>query len=376
MLGAPRQRLSAARAHRPAEGRGRQVSDDQQSDDAAETPRQGTRARAPEAPEGRDQPGARRRTKDDKEGAEGRTEEKRRTASRTTRSNERALAAERFKEYTRAPFAEEQGEDGPTDLAAASRTRRATRMLFESGRDLTSVDRSFISSAHFGDIFLGTDARLRACAAAPCPPTSCAGSAGCMWSPTDTYGCATRFAPAGCWCSAPPPAPAGRVRRSPFSTRSPRAPAGHRRRARRRFAGAPGRSGRWGTAVGGPVGHAGASSRVRYRVPPGTVPHPGRRAAPGRDGPRRAGHRPGPVRVLRGARRHRRLGGGPAARRALRHDSARPRPPRSCSPPGYGNGWRSESRPGGRTVEDGRGANCSPGPRSWRCARTSWTRSG
>ncbi|ELP62942.1 hypothetical protein ACKI1I_02040 [Streptomyces turgidiscabies] len=118
------------------------MSDDQQSDDAPETPDQ-------HRPEGRT---------DDREGAE--ETDRKQDGERDDKEDERALAAEQFKAYTRAPFAEEQGEDGPTDLASASRTRRATRTLFESGRDLTSVDRSFFNSAHFGDIVLGTDARL------------------------------------------------------------------------------------------------------------------------------------------------------------------------------------------------------------------------
>ncbi|GAB2572111.1 hypothetical protein GCM10027168_01040 [Streptomyces capparidis] len=75
------------------------------------------------------------------------------------REKERERAAGRFKEHTRDPLAEEQGEDGPTDLAAASRTRRATRMLFGTGRDLNSFDRSYIHSAHIGDIHLRMEAR-------------------------------------------------------------------------------------------------------------------------------------------------------------------------------------------------------------------------
>lgn len=132
------------------------MSDDQQSDDAPETP-DSTPER--DRPEGRDKEKEKGKEKGGAEEKDGKEEKD--DSERDDKENERALAAERFKEYTRAPFAEEQGEDGPTDLAAASRTRRATRMLFESGRDLTSVDRSFISSAHFGDIFLGTDTRLR-----------------------------------------------------------------------------------------------------------------------------------------------------------------------------------------------------------------------
>ncbi|GAA2453456.1 hypothetical protein [Streptomyces glaucus] len=75
------------------------------------------------------------------------------------RERERERAAGRFKEHTRDPLAEEQDEGGPTDLAAASRTRRATRMLFDAGRDLTTFDRSFFHSAHIGDIHLRMDAR-------------------------------------------------------------------------------------------------------------------------------------------------------------------------------------------------------------------------
>ncbi|MFF3378491.1 hypothetical protein ACFYXF_36745 [Streptomyces sp. NPDC002680] len=119
--------------------------DDPQSDDTPE----------PDPPENKESP----EDKEDKKEKE--NKENKEDSDRDEKEKERELAAERFKEYTRAPFAEEQGENAPTDLAAASRTRRATRTLFEAGRDLTSVDRSFISSAHFGDIFLGTDTRLR-----------------------------------------------------------------------------------------------------------------------------------------------------------------------------------------------------------------------
>ncbi|MER6035276.1 hypothetical protein ABT133_15385 [Streptomyces sp. NPDC001835] len=75
------------------------------------------------------------------------------------RERERERAAGRFKEYTRDPLAAEQNEDGPTDLAAAARARRATRSLFDVGRDLTSFDRSYFGSAHIGDINLRLDAR-------------------------------------------------------------------------------------------------------------------------------------------------------------------------------------------------------------------------
>ncbi|MEU6227215.1 hypothetical protein [Streptomyces sp. NPDC047042] len=135
------------------------MSDDQQSDDAPETPDSTPERDRPEGGKPNDREGA-----EEKGAEEGKQEDKDKEKEKEKereKENERALAAERFKEFTRAPFAEEQGEDGPTDLAAASRTRRATRMLFESGRDLTSVDRSIISSAHFGDIILGADARPR-----------------------------------------------------------------------------------------------------------------------------------------------------------------------------------------------------------------------
>lgn len=66
------------------------------------------------------------------------------------KEKEQRLASERFREFTRDPI-------GPTDLAGASRTRRATQLLFESGRDLISIDRSMIRNAHIGDVFLGVD---------------------------------------------------------------------------------------------------------------------------------------------------------------------------------------------------------------------------
>ncbi|MFJ8147390.1 hypothetical protein ACIQ6R_20310 [Streptomyces sp. NPDC096048] len=78
---------------------------------------------------------------------------------REEQERERERAAGRFREHTRDPLAEEQGEDAPTDLAAAARTRRATRMLFDAGRDLHSFDRSYFASAHIGDIHLRMDAR-------------------------------------------------------------------------------------------------------------------------------------------------------------------------------------------------------------------------
>ncbi|MGW1952514.1 hypothetical protein ACWCPI_07065 [Streptomyces sp. NPDC001920] len=75
------------------------------------------------------------------------------------RQEERERAAGRFKERTRDPLADDQGEDGPTDLAAAARTRRATRQLFDVRRDLISFAHSRLQNAHIGDNFnllLGT----------------------------------------------------------------------------------------------------------------------------------------------------------------------------------------------------------------------------
>ncbi|GHI02546.1 hypothetical protein AQI88_14430 [Streptomyces cellostaticus] len=91
---------------------------------------------------------------DDKKSAEDEEAEKEKE-----REKERERAAGRFKAYTRDPLAEDEGEDGPTDLAAAARTRRATRMLFDVGRDLNRFDRSYINSAHIGDINLRLDGR-------------------------------------------------------------------------------------------------------------------------------------------------------------------------------------------------------------------------
>lgn len=75
------------------------------------------------------------------------------------REKERERAADRFKDLTRDPLAEEQGEEEPTDLAAATRARRAGQKLLSSGRDLTSFDRSRIGHAHIGDINVQLDAR-------------------------------------------------------------------------------------------------------------------------------------------------------------------------------------------------------------------------
>ncbi|MFE6775641.1 hypothetical protein [Streptomyces sp. NPDC057702] len=75
------------------------------------------------------------------------------------RERERERAAGRFREHTRDPLADEESEEGPTDLAAASRARQAARVLFDTGRDHNTFDRSFIGNAHIGDIHLRVDAR-------------------------------------------------------------------------------------------------------------------------------------------------------------------------------------------------------------------------
>ncbi|MFE4536622.1 hypothetical protein ACFRKB_16345 [Streptomyces scopuliridis] len=107
--------------------------------------------------DGKDRDGRDKDERDkDEQGKEEREKEER---EREERERERERVTGRFKEHTRDPLAEEQGDDGPTDLAAASRARHATRMLFDTGRDLNSFDRSFIQSAHIGDIHLRLDSR-------------------------------------------------------------------------------------------------------------------------------------------------------------------------------------------------------------------------
>lgn len=134
------------------------MADEHQADGSPEpVPGKAADGHSPEAgnkARGRDRDDAPRKDEGKADGggdpADGEAEEK---------ENERERAAGRFKEHTRDPLAEEESEDGPTDLAAASRARRATRMLFDTGRDLNSFDRSFIQSAHIGDIHLRMDAR-------------------------------------------------------------------------------------------------------------------------------------------------------------------------------------------------------------------------
>lgn len=75
------------------------------------------------------------------------------------REKERERAAGRFKAYTRDPLAEDEGQDGPTDLGAAARARRATRMLFDVRRDLNAFDRSYFNNALIGDVNLRLDGR-------------------------------------------------------------------------------------------------------------------------------------------------------------------------------------------------------------------------
>ncbi|MFH8882055.1 hypothetical protein [Streptomyces californicus] len=75
------------------------------------------------------------------------------------REKERERAADRFKDLTRDPLAQDEGEEEPTDLAAATRARRSGQRLFSSGRDLTSFDRSRIGHAHIGDLNISLDAR-------------------------------------------------------------------------------------------------------------------------------------------------------------------------------------------------------------------------
>ncbi|MER0242386.1 hypothetical protein AAHZ94_10175 [Streptomyces sp. HSW2009] len=88
--------------------------------------------------------------KPDGEGGDGGGEDK---------ESEHERLAGRFREHTRDPMADDEGDEGPSDFGAAARTRRATRLLFDTGRDLNSFDRSYIRSAHIGDIHLRMDAR-------------------------------------------------------------------------------------------------------------------------------------------------------------------------------------------------------------------------
>ncbi|MFE0804410.1 hypothetical protein [Streptomyces sp. NPDC058812] len=133
-----------------ARDRSRDKDGDRSRDSDRDRSRDKDRDEAPRADDGK---------ADDGEKAGEGTGEDAAEQEREEQERERERAAGRFKEHTRDPLAEEQGEDAPTDLASAARARRATRMLFDAGRDLHSFDRSYFASAHIGDIHLRMDAR-------------------------------------------------------------------------------------------------------------------------------------------------------------------------------------------------------------------------
>ncbi|RPK94409.1 hypothetical protein [Streptomyces sp. ADI98-10] len=108
--------------------------------------------RAKDAPDGKGSPGP--SDSSDGPGASGSADDE-----AAGREKERERAADRFKDLTRDPLAEDEGEKEPTDLAAATRARRAGQKLLTSGRDFTSFDRSRIAHAHVGDINVSLDAR-------------------------------------------------------------------------------------------------------------------------------------------------------------------------------------------------------------------------
>ncbi|WP_030592585.1 hypothetical protein [Streptomyces anulatus] len=108
--------------------------------------------RAKDAPDGKGSPGP--SDSSDGPGASGSADDE-----AAEREKERERAADRFKDLTRDPLAEDEGEKEPTDLAAATRARRAGQKLLTSGRDFTSFDRSRIAHAHVGDINVSLDAR-------------------------------------------------------------------------------------------------------------------------------------------------------------------------------------------------------------------------
>ncbi|MEU8665968.1 hypothetical protein OG333_17210 [Streptomyces anulatus] len=80
-------------------------------------------------------------------------------AEAAEREKERERAADRFKDRTRDPLAEEQGEEEPTDAAAATRARQSGQKLLASSRDLVSFDRSDVGQVHINNISVGLDAR-------------------------------------------------------------------------------------------------------------------------------------------------------------------------------------------------------------------------
>ncbi|WP_228044359.1 hypothetical protein [Streptomyces ferrugineus] len=148
------ERAGGDAAEEPAGGRssddGRKAGDDKRDRDDSKQDRDDDRGR-----DGRDDDG----DADGENSAEDEEAEKDKE-----REKERERAAGRFKAYTRDPLAEDEGEDGPTDLAAAARTRRAVRLLFEVGGDLNRIDRSYIDRAHIGDninLLLGARRALR-----------------------------------------------------------------------------------------------------------------------------------------------------------------------------------------------------------------------
>ncbi|MEU3154529.1 hypothetical protein ABZ688_29550, partial [Streptomyces fimicarius] len=135
----------------PAEPARPQPKDDRSSD---APPRGGGRKddKAKDAPGGKDAPGS----SDAPDGPDAPDSADDEAAER---EKERERAADRFKDLTRDPLAEEEGEKEPTDLAAAARARRAGQKQFTSGRDVTSFDRSHIGHAHIGDINITLDSR-------------------------------------------------------------------------------------------------------------------------------------------------------------------------------------------------------------------------
>ncbi|WP_404949725.1 hypothetical protein HFP69_19725 [Streptomyces sp. ARC12] len=111
-------------------------------------------ARAPEAPRGGARGDDNAKDTPDAPGSSDAAD-----AEAAEREKERERAADRFKDRTRDPLAEEQGEEEPTDAAAATRARRSGQKLLASGRDLIGFDRSDVGRLHIGDINIGLDAR-------------------------------------------------------------------------------------------------------------------------------------------------------------------------------------------------------------------------
>ncbi|MFI1935175.1 hypothetical protein [Streptomyces sp. NPDC020330] len=135
-------------AERPAEPAAPKAKDDRSPE---APPRGGEREdpKAKDAPDGPDAPGS----ADDAASSGSADDEA------AEREKERERAADRFKDRTRDPLAEEQGEEEPTDAAAATRARRSGQKLLASGRDLIGFDRSDVGQLHIGDINIGLDAR-------------------------------------------------------------------------------------------------------------------------------------------------------------------------------------------------------------------------